>query len=460
MKIIFDIFPAFGHQHSSYKLAKLLQDEGHYICYLGEYKYFHDLPPFFSRRYINPHIFSFIENCNSSMWKNIFVAYKEIKHKYYYYRRQCLFQEYDKIIESIRPDLIILDHHYIQKAILYHKYNIPVIAVQTAPSSQKVNGIPPFNSFYIPKDSFISKVYTAFLWKRYVGIKHLRFYLNKYIYLGKDHISEVKSIAKEFNYNLKANIDYNYYKGYGEFGLKNIPTLLLSPIDFDFPFSQNGNQFSIGPLLLEENMNDRLISKRYLNVVDNILLEKKTKKISFIYCSLGTLNHFGIKNSLMIFEKLIEIARHCLNYRVVLSIGEFINPARLLPTPENVFVFKSLPQRHILKFCDMMIAHGGQNSITESIMNEVPVLIYPFFKGSDLGGNSARVVYHKIGNRGNIRKESLAIFHSKIEDVLNNPIYKENISYMKKKFEKKNSSKEALNIIKLILSNYEFGTFK
>jgi zeaxanthin glucosyltransferase len=209
MKIIFDIFPAFGHQHSSYKLAKLLQDEGHYICYLGEYKYFHDLPPFFSRRYINPHIFSFIENCNSSMWKNIFVAYKEIKHKYYYYRRQCLFQEYDKIIESIRPDLIILDHHYIQKAILYHKYNIPVIAVQTAPSSQKVNGIPPFNSFYIPKDSFISKVYTAFLWKRYVGIKHLRFYLNKYIYLGKDHISEVKSIAKEFNYNLKANIDYN-----------------------------------------------------------------------------------------------------------------------------------------------------------------------------------------------------------------------------------------------------------
>ena len=158
----------------------------------------------------------------------------------------------------------------------------------------------------------------------------------------------------------------------------------------------------------------------------------------------------------MIFEKLIEIARHCLNYRVVLSIGEFINPARLLPTPENVFVFKSLPQRHILRFCDMMIGHGGQNSITESIMNEVPVLIYPFFKGSDLGGNSARVVYHKIGNRGNIRKESLAIFHSKIEDVLNNPMYKENISNMKKKFEKKNSSKEALNIIKLILNNYEF----
>jgi len=39
-------------------------------------------------------------------------------------------------------------------------------------------------------------------------------------------------------------------------------------------------------------------------------------------------------------------------------------------------------------------------------MNEVPLLIYPFLKESDWGGNSARVVYQGIGSRGFIEKET------------------------------------------------------
>jgi len=107
----------------------------------------------------------------------------------------------------------------------------------------------------------------------------------------------------------------------------------------------------------------------------------------------------------MTFLYVIAIAQRNPDYRVVISSGEFVNPAMLLPTPDNVFLFKTLPQKHILQYYDMMIAHGGQNSITECVMNEVPLLIYPFFKGSDLGKNSARVVYHGIGARGFIEND-------------------------------------------------------
>jgi len=144
-------------------------------------------------------------------------------------------------------------------------------------------------------------------------------------------------------------------------------------------------------------------------------------------------------------------------YRIVISSGEFINPALLLPTPDNVFLFKSVPQNHLLQYCDMMIAHGGQNSITECVMNEVPLLIYPFFKGSDLGGNSARVVYHGIGNRGFIKKESVTGMEEKIRDVLSNPVYRENIHKMHLKFEEKNNSNEAIGIIESIVKNYING---
>jgi len=105
----------------------------------------------------------------------------------------------------------------------------------------------------------------------------------------------------------------------------------------------------------------------------------------------------------------------------------------------------------------MMIAHGGQNSITECVMNEVPMLIYQYFKHSDLGGNSARVVYHGIGNRGFIEKESVEQMEGKILEVLHNPVYRSNLHTMRLKFEEKNNSTEAIGIIENIVKAYKDG---
>jgi len=263
-------------------------------------------------------------------------------------------------------------------------------------------------------------------------------------------------LAKQTGYPLKKNIDYKHYKGYGEFGLKNIPQLLLSPRDFDFPHPLKENQYAIGPLLLKED-EVKIKDKRYLAVKNRILQEGEEKELPFIYCSLGTLNSFGLNNSIKIFQQVIETGKRNPDYRIVISCGEYINPAHLLPTPDNVFLFKSLPQKDILRYCDMMIAHGGQNSITECVMKEVPLLIYPFFKGSDLGGNSARVVYHGIGNRGFIEKESVEMMEDKIQDVLTNPVYRKNIHKLRLKFEEKNNSTEAIEIIESIVKAYKDG---
>lgn len=170
---------------------------------------------------------------------------------------------------------------------------------------------------------------------------------------------------------------------------------------------------------------------------------------------MGTLNDFNLRNSIKIFQRIINVAERNDNLRFILSIGDVIDLVLLLPTTDNVYLFKSLPQKHLLTYCDMMIAHGGQNSITECIMNEVPMLIYPFFKASDLQGNSARVVFHKIGNRGDINKDTVVKTETIIKDVLLNPVYRVNIHKMKLKFIEKDNSKEAINIIQSIVDKYD-----
>lgn len=218
MTIIFDIFPSVGHQQASYKLAKLLQENGNKVIYIGKHKYLNKLPNQFERQYIQPHLF---------------------------------------------------------KAIFYYSYKIPVISIQTAPASNMNINIPPFNSPYIPSNSTYSKYRIKYLWMRHLFGKQIRNKLNFLLFLGEDHLSEVKKLAKEMNFPLKQYIDFNHYKGYGEFGLKNIPQLLLSPKDFDFPYELKNNQYAIGPLY--SVIKEEPIDNRYLKVLKYLLIEKKIK---------------------------------------------------------------------------------------------------------------------------------------------------------------------------------------
>jgi len=369
---------------------------------------------------------------------------------------QQTIKQYDDLIEKLKPDVVLVDHHYVQKAVLYYKYKIPVISVQTAPASEMAWNVPPFFSSYIPSNSLSSKLNVLYIWHSYLLKKRFRFFWYRILYLGENHLSVVKRLSRKTGYPLKKYIDYNHYKGYGGFGFKNIPQLLLSPRDFDFPYPLKKNQYAIGPLFLDEDKT-KIKDRRYLAVVNRLFEEKKYGNLSIIYCSLGTLNNLGLKNSIKIFQYVIEVGRRNPHYRIVISIGEYINPASLVPAPDNVFLFKLLPQKHILQYCDMMLAHGGLNSISECVMNEVPLLIYPFFKGSDLGGNSARVVYHSIGNRGFIDKETVEMMEEKILDVLYNPVYRTNIKAMRLKFEEKNKSTKAVKIIESIVNEYKNG---
>jgi len=455
MTVIFDMHPSFGHLHSTYKLATMLKAVGHNVYYIGDYRYFKNLPANIGREQINPFIFDFIEYETGSIWMNMKLAFDEkMNHKKQISKQETI-KQYDALIAKLQPDIILVDHHYIQKAVLYYKYRIPVISVQTAPASEMNLPVPPFCAAFIPDKSLYSTFYVWYLWYSYLLRKRIRFLCYTVMYLGENHLSEVKRLSRQTGFPLKKYIDYKHYKGYGEFGLKNIPQLLLSPRDFDFPRPLNNNQYAVGPLLLQDN-GRKIENRRYLKVVNRIKQEKEDKNIKLIYCSLGTVNNFGLRNSIKIFQFVVETGRRNPDFRILISAGEFVNPARLLPTPDNVFIFKSIPQKHILPFCDIMIAHGGQNSITECVMNEVPMLIYPYFKGGDLGGNSARVIYHGIGNRGFIEKETVDMMEMKIQEVLHNPVYKSNLRKMKAKFEERNHSNEVIETMNNIVKDYKY----
>jgi UDP:flavonoid glycosyltransferase YjiC (YdhE family) len=64
---------------------------------------------------------------------------------------------------------------------------------------------------------------------------------------------------------------------------------------------------------------------------------------------------------------------------------------------KSVIEFHGLPQLKILEYVDLMINHGGLNSVIEGIYFKIPQIIIPINESWDQMGNGSRVEYHKIG---------------------------------------------------------------
>jgi UDP:flavonoid glycosyltransferase YjiC (YdhE family) len=115
---------------------------------------------------------------------------------------------------------------------------------------------------------------------------------------------------------------------------------------------------------------------------------------------------------------------------------------------DRVSVFKSVPQLEILSRADLFITHGGFNSIKESIFYTVPMLVFPIEFKTDHPGNSARVIYHRFGLRGDARKDSPSGIKEKIETLLSDGSFKKNMQIFQK--EKEKDDEELLSIVQSI----------
>ena len=230
-------------------------------------------------------------------------------------------------------------------------------------------------------------------------------------------------------------------------GVSGIPRLIISPKTFDFPHAEKNDVFRVGPLI-DIKREGQIQNPRYKSLVNKI----NSIQGLIIYCSMGTVSGNDLKRTLLFFKKIIKVASLNTNDVYILSTGKYLDINKLLPLPNNIFIFEQLPQVDLLQYCDLMITHGGMNSINECVYNELPMLIYPLSLKWDQPGNSARAVYHGLGLRGRIERDSVKTISQKINQLrANYASYKANVREMKIRFDEQNNSKEVVQIIESFL---------
>jgi len=142
-----------------------------------------------------------------------------------------------------------------------------------------------------------------------------------------------------------------------------------------------------------------------------------------IYISLGT-----------IFNQALDFYQTCLRaldgmpQRVVMSVGQQTDISRLGPIPANVLVRKWAPQLFVLSRASLFVTRGGMNSVSESLLAGVPMVVVPEIEEQRLVATQVRDSGAGLilSARG-LRADHLRL---QVDKVLSNPEFQQSAQRM------------------------------
>jgi MGT family glycosyltransferase len=102
---------------------------------------------------------------------------------------------------------------------------------------------------------------------------------------------------------------------------------------------------------------------------------------TIVYVSLGTLFNDALPFYRACFEAFAG-----LDAQVILSVGARISLDALGPPPPNLLVRANVPQLDLLTRTSVFVTHGGMNSVNESLVNAVPMVVIPQMSEQEIVG--------------------------------------------------------------------------
>ena len=147
-----------------------------------------------------------------------------------------------------------------------------------------------------------------------------------------------------------------------------------------------------------------------------------------IYISLGTV----VKGAKSFFKKCIHAFENE-SVTVILSVGKQFDIAKLGKIPDDFLVYHSVPQLSVLKQADVFITHGGMNSISEALVNGVPMVVIPFM--ADQPTNGRRIEELGLGKRLDYKEVNSDLLKRTVLELLTDNELQERVAEMKEKME-------------------------
>ncbi|MDQ0638210.1 MGT family glycosyltransferase [Pedobacter sp. W3I1] len=165
--------------------------------------------------------------------------------------------------------------------------------------------------------------------------------------------------------------------------------------------------------------------------------------------SIGTT--FDHEHKKAFFAKVIEAFANEDLHVVVVS-----DPALFEQWPANFTVRRQVPQLELLPHLDAVVCHGGHNTVCETLMNGLPMVVIPIaYDQSHVAGRVFRV---GAGERLNFNRFKANHLKEAVNKVLQNDSYKIAAEQIKQSFIEAGGTESAADLLEA-LSNKTSNVF-
>ena len=212
---------------------------------------------------------------------------------------------------------------------------------------------------------------------------------------GRDAWDECNKIRREIIYSS------DYQEMVQKLGYERYPGDAISPIAeaslVVYGFPEELNYASIPKwfnleIFNRPNPNQKLLSPLLTMLVPEEFMERcKSSGGKLIYVSLSTM----ASADLQFMNRLISLLGKT-EHKYIVSKGPRHDELKL---PGNMYGDRYLPQQKILPHVELVICHGGCNTVTESLAEGKPLIVLPNF--GDQFDNAQRIEEVKLGIRLN-----------------------------------------------------------
>jgi MGT family glycosyltransferase len=160
-----------------------------------------------------------------------------------------------------------------------------------------------------------------------------------------------------------------------------------------------------------------------------------------VYASMGTLQNGNPD----LFNTIAAALSKHKGLQLVLAIGNRLSPEQIRPVPKNAIVVNNAPQLELLKKASVCITHAGFNTVLEALTQGVPQIAIPVT--NDQPGVAARIADKKTGKTTSLGGLDTSNLSALVDDVFNNPLYRDNSRAIQKAIAKRNGLSEAADLL-------------
>ncbi|KAH9416529.1 hypothetical protein DERP_009892 [Dermatophagoides pteronyssinus] len=322
------------------------------------------------------------------------------------------------LIEKEKPDLIIMDQFVVPPCILFGKIPWAFLCSCCPRMLYETSDLPPMSSGY-PTDDRTG-------WDEFEA-KMEKAFAEGFIY-GQNQIN------KEFGYpeiSRKFTFKSPYLNIYG----------YPEELDYSDTVPLPDNNIRVDAFCREANETFELPEEFKAKI-------KPGDKL--IYLSMGSIGCFDID----LMKKLVnELSKS--PHKFIVSMGPANDQYQLA---DNMWGKAFLPQTKVIPLVDMVITHGGNNTVTETFSFGKPMIVMPLF--GDQYDNAQRILEKGYGSRMNPYYFKDGELNKMIDDIFSNEQIQQRCRKAGERIARANSKEKACEKIESIMAKLKISMNK